>query len=290
MLTHQSATIETATMTSAAPKASPMHLALSAAQFEQVRRIVYEKCGINLTSGKEELVKSRLVKRLQALDLHSIEEYLQFVKRDLTGKELAQMLDVLTTNKTYFYREAAHFSYLCQEILPHLQQQKLRIWSAGCSSGEEPYTIGALLREHLKNVDRHDIRILATDLSMRVLEKARAGLYPAEAFHEMPPQLLQKYFTMTSPQPRTYRVNDNVRKFVTFARLNLLAEWPMQGPFDVIFCRNVMIYFDLPTRDRLVNRYWQLLAPGGHLFIGHSESLNGIHHQYHYVQPAAYMK
>lgn len=277
-------------MTSAGSKASPTHLEISAAQFQQVCRIVYEKCGINLTTGKEELVKSRLVKRLQALDLHSIDEYLQFVKNDLSGKELMQMLDVLTTNKTYFYRESAHFDYLCQEILPNLRQQKLRIWSAGCSSGEEPYTIGALLREHLKNVDRYDIRILATDLSLRVLEKAKAATYPTEAFNEMPPTLLQKHFTMTGANSRTYRVNDNVRKFVTFARLNLLESWPMKGPFDVIFCRNVMIYFDLPTRDRLVNRYYQLLAPGGHLFIGHSESLNGINHQYNYVQPAAYMK
>ena len=277
-------------MTTAAPKASPIHLELSTAQFEQVRRIVYEKCGINLTPGKEELVKSRLVKRLQALDLHSIDEYLAFVKRDLAGKELAQMLDVLTTNKTYFYRESAHFDYLCQEILPRLRQQKLRIWSAGCSSGEEPYTIGALLREQLKNVDRYDIRILATDLSMRVLQKAKEATYPADAFNEMPPQLLQKYFTPTNSSPRAYRVNDNVRKLVTFARLNLLESWPMKGPFDVIFCRNVMIYFDLPTRDRLVNRYYDLLAPGGYLFIGHSESLNGINHQYKYVQPAAYTK
>lgn len=267
-----------------------MHFDLRAAEFEQVRRIVYEKCGINLTTGKEELVKSRLVKRLQALDLHSIEEYLQFVKRDASGKELAQMLDVLTTNKTYFYRESAHFDFLCQEILPNLRQTRLRIWSAGCSSGEEPYTIGALLREQLKNIDRYDVRILATDLSMRVLQKAKEATYPADAFQEMPPQLLQKYFTMTGANPRTFRVNDNVRKLVTFARLNLLAEWPMQGPFDVIFCRNVMIYFDLSTRDRLVNRYYRLLAPGGHLFIGHSESLNGINHQYKYVQPAAYMK
>lgn len=277
-------------MTSPGIKASPLQLELSASHFEQVRRIVYEKCGINLTPGKEELVKSRLVKRLQALDLHNFDEYLQFVKQDLSGKELAQMLDVLTTNKTYFYRESAHFEYLCQEILPNWRQQKLRIWSAGCSSGEEPYTVGALLREHLKGIDRHDVRILATDLSMRVLERAKNANYAAENFNEMPPALLQKHFTLISQNPRTYRVNENVRKLVTFARLNLLSDWPMRGPFDVIFCRNVMIYFDLPTRERLVNRYWKLLAPGGYLFIGHSESLNGINHQYHYIQPAAYMK
>ena len=274
----------------AGPKASPVKLELSAAQFQQVRRVVYEKCGINLTPGKEELVKSRLAKRLQALDLPSFEAYLQFVKQDLSGKEQAQMLDVLTTNKTYFYREAAHFDYLCQELVPNWRQPKLRIWSAGCSSGEEPYTIGALLREHLKGIDRADVRLLATDLSLRVLEKAQAATYPAEAFNEMPPSLVQKYFTLTGGHPRTYRVNDNVRKLVSFAPLNLLAEWPMKGPFDVIFCRNVMIYFDLETRARLVNRYWQMLAPGGHLFIGHSESLNGIKHQYQYVQPAAYRK
>lgn len=277
-------------MTSSSPKTSPMHVTLSAAQFEQIRRIVYEKCGINLTAGKEELVKSRLVKRLQVLDLQNIDDYLQFVKKDPSGKEMAQMLDVLTTNKTYFYRESSHFDYLCQEILPNLRQPRLRIWSAGCSSGDEPYTIGALLRDHLPNIDRMDVRILATDLSMRILEKAKAGVYTADAFNEMPPALLQKHFTLINPQPRTYRVNDNIRKMISFARLNLLENWPMKGPFDVIFCRNVMIYFDLPTRDRLVNRYWQLLAPGGHLFIGHSESLNGINHKYHYVQPAAYRK
>jgi chemotaxis protein methyltransferase CheR len=278
-------------MTSSGQKISATPLELSAAQFEAVRRIVYQKCGINLTPGKEELVKSRLSKRLQALHLDSYEAYLQFVKQDLSGKELAQMLDVLTTNKTYFYREAAHFDYLCQEILPHLRQPKFRLWSAGCSSGEEPYTIGVLLREHLKGLDRLDVRILATDLSQRVLEKARAATYSAETLSELPPALLQKHFTLVNGTPaRSYRVNDNVRKLVAFAPLNLLAEWPMKGPFDVIFCRNVMIYFDLETRARLVNRYWQMLAPGGHLFIGHSESLNGINHQYKYVQPAAYIK
>lgn len=277
-------------MSSLASKTSPLSVELSRAQFDKICRIVYEKCGINLTPGKEELVKSRLVKRLQTLDLHNFDDYLQFVKQDLSGNELAQMLDVLTTNKTYFYRESSHFEYFCQELLPKLRQPRLRIWSAGCSSGEEPYTIGALLRDHLPNIDRLDVRILATDLSMRVLEKAKAGIYSAEAFNEMPSALLQKHFALVNSSQRTYRVNDNVRKLVSFARLNLLEGWPMKGPFDVIFCRNVMIYFDLPTRDRLVNRYWQLLAPGGHLFIGHSESLNGINHQYHYVQPAAYRK
>lgn len=278
-------------MSSAGQKTSGGQLALSAEQFEQVRQIVYQKCGINLTSGKEELVKSRLTKRLQALHLSNFDEYLQFVKRDVEGKEMSQMLDVLTTNKTYFYRESAHFDYLCQQILPNLQSSKFCLWSAGCSSGEEPYTIGALMREHLKGIDRLDVRILATDLSTRVLEKARAATYTAEAFNEMPPTLLQKHFTLVKGQTnRTYRVNDNVRKLVTFARLNLLAEWPMKGPFDVIFCRNVMIYFDLPTRERLINRYWEMLAPGGHLFIGHSEGLSGIKHQFQYVQPAAYTK
>lgn len=277
-------------MTSSVSQTSPLRLILTAAQFEQVRRLVYDQCGINLTPGKEELVKSRLVKRLQALNLSSFEAYLQFVKHDLSGQELTQMLDVLTTNKTYFYREAAHFDYLCQQILPRLQPQKLRLWSAGCSSGEEPYTIAALLREHLKNIDRYDLRILGTDLSHRVLEKAEAAVYPADALSEMPPVLLQKYFTLVGGSPCSYRVNDNVRKLVSLARLNLLADWPMKGPFDVIFCRNVMIYFDLTTRERLVNRFWELLAPGGHLLIGHSESLNGFQHQYQYVQPATYVK
>ena len=174
-------------MTSSGQKTSPAQLELSATQFEQVRQIVYQKCGINLTPGKEELVKSRLVKRLSAVGLHSFDAYLQFVKQDLSGKELTQMLDVLTTNKTYFYRESAHFDYLCQEIVPQMRQRTLRIWSAGCSSGEEPYTIAMLLREHLKGIDTYDVRILATDLSTRVLEKAQAAVYSPDTLSELPP-------------------------------------------------------------------------------------------------------
>ena len=260
-------------------------------QFEKISRRVYDLCGIKLTSGKEELVKSRLAKRLQVLKLQGFDEYLRFIEKDATGKELAQMIDVLTTNKTSFFREEAHFDFLRQRIFPSLdrRERRLRIWSAACSSGEEPYTIAMLLRESMPDIDHWNARILATDLSHRVLATARAAVYKKEIVDGIPPKFLSKYFTAL-PNQNEWRVNDEVRRLVSFGNLNLMNKWPMRGLFDVIFCRNVMIYFDKPTQQNLVNRFAQLLRPGGHLFVGHAESLTGSAGTLSYVQPAVYVK
>jgi chemotaxis protein methyltransferase CheR len=264
---------------------------LSQRHFSKIADVVYRLCGINLHEGKEELVKVRLSKRLRALGLGNFEEYIEVVEHD--AEELATMIDLLTTNKTSFFREEQHFDYLREHLLPEWRatQRRIRIWSAGCSSGEEPYTLSTILNEDIPNVDREDVRILATDLSMRMIARVREGVYSEDALQEMSPLLVQKYFVPVSMQrPRSYRVGERLRALVKVAQLNLMEPWPMKGDFDAIFCRNVMIYFDKATQSRLVNRFWEMLKPHGHLFIGHSESLTGMTHEFQYVRPAIYVK
>jgi chemotaxis protein methyltransferase CheR len=262
-------------------------------QFVKIRQLLYQLCGIALRPGKEGLVKARLIKRLVALGLDSFDAYLAYVEHDASGQELIIMIDALTTNKTGFFRESQHFMYLHQRVVPELQQTRhaIRFWSAGCSSGEEPYSLAMALWEALPGIDQRDVRILATDISTRVLAVARQAVYEEETLSEVPASVLHKYFVLVRHDAtRAYRVQDPIRAMVRFARLNLMQPWPMRGPFDAIFCRNVMIYFDKPTQERLVQRFWALLRPGGHLFIGHSESLSGASHAFRYIQPAVYVK
>lgn len=261
-------------------------------QFEEISSMVHQLAGINLHDGKKELVKARLAKRIRQLQLRNLNEYIAYVRGDTSGRELVAMLDALSTNLTYFFREPKHFDFLRDEILPKLiERRKIRIWSAGCSSGEEPYSIAMLLMESVPSPASVDIRILATDLSTRVLAVACRGEYGQDAFRDTPPLLVHKYFQPLQTQPqRIYKVSPNLRKMIHFARLNLMESWPMKGPFDVIFCRNVMIYFDKPTQNQLVNRFYTLLTDGGALLLGHSESLTGTNHKFQYRQPATYMK
>jgi chemotaxis protein methyltransferase CheR len=265
---------------------------LKHADFVAFRDLLYRLCGIHLHDGKEGLVRSRIAKRLRVLGLSSYEAYLAHLEADPKGPELAQFVDVLTTNKTSFFREERHFDFLARHVLPTLvARRRIRIWSAGCSSGEEPATIGIVLRESVPELDRVDARILATDISARVLTRAKEGVYTEEALREVPPRIVQTYFTAARQEAQTsYRLKDSVRGLVRHARLNLMEPWPMKGPFDVIFCRNVMIYFDRQTQERLVGRYHSVLAPGGYLFVGHSESMTSLRHDFEYVSPAIYRK
>jgi chemotaxis protein methyltransferase CheR len=266
---------------------------LPAAEFARVCAITYDASGIKLGAGKEGLVRSRLVRRLRAVGAATFADYLRHVEQDASRAELAEMVDALTTNKTSFFREASHFDYLREAVLPALARRgaPVRVWSAGCSSGEEPYTLGIVACEQLGDPARLPVRILATDISARVLAHARAGVYTEEALEGMPDALLGRYFERHEGAARpSHRVVRRVSDLVRFARLNLMGPWPMQGPFEAIFCRNVMIYFDKATQERLVNRYYDMLAPGGHLFVGHSESLTALSHQFSYVQPAVYRK
>jgi chemotaxis protein methyltransferase CheR len=270
-----------------------LSLELSKGQFDTIRTLLFSMCGIKLNEGKDGLVKSRLMKRLRMLGLNSFDQYIGRLQSDSSRSEHHALIDALTTNKTSFFRESQHFDFLRAQILPGLTQanRRIRIWSAGCSSGEEPYSIAIALREALSDIDRRDVRILATDISSRVLSKAREGIYEHQELRDVAPALVQKYFTRTCDQPEPrFRLNEHVRELIRFAPLNLMADWPLKGPFDVIFCRNVMIYFEKPTREQLVNRFWHLLEPGGYLLIGHSESLAGSAQRFRYVHPATYVK
>lgn len=266
---------------------------LTPAQYRQISELLHEVSGIALGESKAGLVKARLGKRLRALRLPTFDDYLNYVQQDRAGTELEIMIDELTTNKTSFFREPAQFAYMRATLFPQLAASgaRLRFWCAGCSSGEEPYSLGMALRDELPDIDRRDVRILATDISRRMLEVAQAAHYSEESIRDVPPAMLQHYFVVTGgPGRRRYHVKPAVRQLVTLAWLNLQESWPMPGPFDVIFCRNVMIYFDRPARQRLVQRYWELLRPGGHFFAGQTESLSGITHSFRYVQPAVYVK
>lgn len=200
------------------------------------------------------------------------------------------MIDALTTNKTSFFREEKHYQFFRENILPGLCEKRLRIWSAACSTGEEPYSIAIQLAESLLDFRSWDIRILATDISTNVLERARSAVYPEEVLAPVPPLWRKKYFIPEEGVESSWKVRPEITKLVSFARLNFLDRFPMRGPFDVIFCRNAMIYFDKKTQETLVNRFYDLLAPGGYLLIGHAESLNGSDHNYKYIQPATYQK
>ena len=261
-------------------------------QFQEISRIVYEQCGINLKSGKEALVRARLMKRLRALEMSSVEAYLSFIGSGKGQREIETLIDVMTTNKTSFFRESAHFDYLAEVILPRLEQHRLRFWSAACSSGEEPYTLAMVLRETIPAIDQRDVLILSTDISHRMLDIAREGLYSQERLAGVPRAMVSKYFRRQalSAGKSGFRVKSSLRQLVRLAPLNLMQPWPMKGPFNVIFCRNVMIYFDRPTQQGLIDRFHDLLAPGGYLFVGHSEGLSGIRHAFQYMKPAIYRK
>jgi len=269
---------------------------LTEAQFREISSLVRSTCGINLHEGKKQLVQSRLAKRVRELGLRGYSEYIEYVTNDAGAAELTAMLDAISTNLTHFFREEEHFRYLARKVLPEVMaraggDRRLRIWSAGCSTGEEPYSIAITLCENIPDLTCWDAKVLATDLSTRVLAHAEKATYPGERIKAVPPHQRSRYFRCIQARPdRLYRVEEPARSLVFFARLNLMDHWPMKEPFDAIFCRNVMIYFEKSTQAELVNRFCRILAPGGTLLIGHSESLTGIKHSLRYVQPTVYQK
>lgn len=267
-------------------------LKLTPEQFDAVSRLMYDTAGIHLPPGKEMLVQGRLGKRVRALNLSGFDEYFARLEADVTGEELSHLVDALTTNKTSFFRESDHFDHLRDEVLPRLRHRRapFRLWSAGCSSGEEPYTLAMVLREAWTGPELLDTRILATDLSTRMLARAKQAAYTKAELSGVPDEFVRRYFEHRPDDPRPYRVVQEVRSMVRIARLNLFDSWPMRGPFQVIFCRNVMIYFDRAKQERLIQRFWEILEPGGVLYVGHSESLSALKHEFRYIRPAVYMK
>lgn len=256
---------------------------LKPALFARFQRLIYNESGIFLGEHKQELLTGRLARRLRLLSLENMEEYFQLVTQPDQQHERAVMIDCITTNQTHFFREPRHFDFLAQQIFPHWlateqsgeRPKTVRVWSAACSSGEEPYSLAMLLMKHFPEEQGWDKEILATDICTRVLEKARAALYPIEKAKEIPTEFLRNYMLKGRGEQREFmKVIPEVRRSVRFARANLHADsYPVLGFFDLIFCRNVLIYFDQQSKEKVIAGILRHLAPGGLLFVGHSEHL-----------------
>jgi chemotaxis protein methyltransferase CheR len=264
-------------------------------EFDFLRHVVTENAGIQLGPSKRQLVQGRLVRRLRELGLKSFAQYCEHV-RDSGPEELVSLINCITTNVTSFFRENHHFDQLANRMLPeamtrNAQSRRIRIWSAGCSSGEEPYSIAMTVAETMPPAQRWDLKILATDIDSDMVATAASGIYPDDRVTgisaERQRQWLQRGSGMNSGM---LKMKSELTSLITFRPLNLLHEWPLTGPFDVIFCRNVMIYFDQATRERILSRFARLLAPGGYLCIGHSESIHGSSMPYRLVGRTIYCR
>lgn len=263
-------------------------------EFALLASFIKANYGINLKEEKRALVTGRLYNVLLQKDFKSFTEYYDYILADKTGEATAILINKVTTNHTFFMREADHFFYFKDEVLPHLvntvRDKDLRVWSAGCSSGEEPYTLAMVLDEYFgEQKFWWDTKVLATDISSRVLEEAKKGIYVNDDIKTMPSQWRLGYFKKYDNEHSI--IIDKIRNEVIFRKFNLMDNsYPFKKKFHVIFCRNVMIYFDLETKCRLINRFYDLLEYGGYLFIGHSESINREETQFKYVLPAIYRK
>ncbi len=266
--------------------------------FHKIAHYVYEHARINLTENKRELVRARLGKVIRQRGFAGYRAYYEYMAADTTGEAVQEVMNAISTNLTSFFRENQHFEFISRQLLPELikekeagRNQRLRVWSAGCSSGEEPYTLAMVLHSGLGQRRGWDLRILATDIDTEMVAHGERGVYPADRLRTVPPPMLRTYFLRgDGKQQGYYRAKPVLRELIRFRKLNLMGSWPFKGGFDLIFCRNVMIYFDQPTQEFLVNRFYEMLAPRGHLFIGHSEGLTGVRHQFKYVQPTIYQK
>ena len=271
---------------------------LKESDFNKFSHYVYDTCGINLHEGKKQLLKARLGKILRKKNFKSFRQYYDHVVSDESGNELILLLDSISTNLTYFFREPAHFDFLKDRALPKLMKHGtaprgrfMNFWSAGCSSGEEAYSIAMTVGDALNNLEDLPVRILATDLSTKVLKTASAGIYEKKKIEKMPLEKRKRYFQRGENQWKGYfRVKRQIREKISFRRLNFSEDFCFEDQFDVIFCRNVMIYFDNSTRQALVGKFFRYLSDGGYLFIGHAESLSGLNHSFRYIQPSVYQK
>jgi len=266
-------------------------LTIKQEDFLRLTKFMQDTYGINLTQ-KKNLIEGRLGKTLVDLGFTNFTQYVDFLMKTASPDDLDTLINKLTTNHTYFMRENSHFEFFEKEILPDVvsraKKPSVAVWSAGCSSGEEPYTLSIILKEFFQHkTPTWDTKILATDISKRVLTKAMAGTYEDESLKELPPAWKKKYFTQNGHQ---YTVTKALRDNVIFKEFNLMDPIRFKVTFDVIFCRNVMIYFDQPTKDALVERYYNALNPGGYLLIGHSETINKAATRFQYLMPATYKK
>jgi chemotaxis protein methyltransferase CheR len=276
------------------------HLSVSPALFQKFQKLIYGETGIWLGGAKTALLCGRLFRRLRELDLDSLETYYERVAGPEQHEERARMIDAITTNETRFFREPRQFEFMVQKILPRwrteaerqLRPRRVRIWSAGCSSGEEPYTVAMLLARHLPAEQGWDVRLLATDISNRILEKARKGIYPIAKSEELPRDMLHSFMLRGMAERQgEIKVKVEIQQMVDFRRLNLDRETELiEGPFDAIFCRNVLIYFDTASKRRAVTNLARHLVANGFLFVGHAENLCSMSSQLRSLEPTIYTK
>lgn len=269
-------------------------------EFRQFSSFIYERVGIQLPPTKKTMLEARLQKRLKALDIHSFDAYSKFVfSEEGQHTELVRLIDVVTTNKTDFFREPGHFEHLTHKALPAIIKNRgarftepVRIWSAGCSSGEEPYTLAMVLSEFASKNHGFRFSILASDISTRILETAKTAIYPEERVDGIALDIKKKYLLRSKQRNLTLvRVCAELRSRVVFRRINFMdSNFGISEKMDIIFCRNVVIYFDKQTQQTLMRKFYQQLRPGGYLFLGHSETLNGINDDFISVGSTVYQK
>jgi chemotaxis protein methyltransferase CheR len=267
---------------------------LSDAVFDRLRDLVRRHTGISLAESKRELVYGRLARRLRALQLNSFADYCALIESGPTA-EVQELTNAITTNLTSFFRENHHFEQLAAEILPQVEQnrgsgKRMRLWSAGCSTGEEPYSIAMTLRESLAHLRDWDIKLLATDIDSKVVQTAAAGVYGHDRLKGISAERLKRWFAPLPARANSCEASRELKSLITFKQLNLFHTWPMKGPFDVIFCRNVVIYFDKDTQRGLFERMAELQQPGAWLIIGHSESLFNVTSRYRLVIRTVYRR
>jgi chemotaxis protein methyltransferase CheR len=278
----------------------PPHLSVSPALFEKFQKLIYTETGIWLGSSKTALLCGRLFRRLRTLEITSLQNYYELVSQPEQDQERARMIDAITTNETRFFREPRQFEFLVQRVFPRwhadaergLRPKRVNIWSAGCSSGEEPYTVAMLLAKHLPAEQGWDARILATDISNRVLEKARKGIYSITRSTELPKDLLHTFMLRGIAERRgEMKVKVEIQRMVEFRRLNLDQESDrVEGPFNAIFCRNVLIYFDAASKQRVVTSLVRHLVANGILFVGHAENLTAVSPELRSLEPTIYTR
>lgn len=274
-------------------------LVLTDKEFSAIQKLVYDSLGISLKETKKLMVRNRLNRRLKALNLNSFTEYLEYLDKEDRGAEFQEFANAITTNKTDFYRQKKQFEILTNEVFPEIeakglggQKKRVRIWSAGCSTGEEPYTLAIVAQEFFASKAGFEYKILATDINSEVLEHCEAGIYSDSVVEPVPYDLLRKYFLKgTGKNAGYYQVKPILKQKIIFRQLNLfLPEFPINSGVDIIFCRNVMIYFDKEKKAELFKKFHKLLKPNGWLFIGHSESLTGISEDFSFYQSNIYRK
>lgn len=260
--------------------------AFSQKEFTFLSELAYTRTGIVLKDHKFDMVYARIARRCRALGLKTVRDYCNLLESEKGDAEIGNLVNAITTNLTSFFREPHHFEHLRAHVFePFVKHngKRLRLWSAGCSAGAEPYSIAMTMMESIPNIHRYDCRILATDIDTGMLDKGQRGEYPEEWVEKIPPALRAKYVNTTC-------MDESLRALISFKPLNLLESWPFKGPFDAIFCRNVVIYFDKDTQKKLFARYAEMLKPNGFLYIGHSESLHNVTERFTLVDKTTYQK